>query len=50
VIAAGGIGRIDHLRHLLPLAAKGLHGVIVGKALYDGSVTFREALALAQRE
>jgi phosphoribosylformimino-5-aminoimidazole carboxamide ribotide isomerase len=50
VIAAGGIGQIDHLQHLLPLAAEGLHGVIVGKALYDGSVTFREALALAQRE
>jgi phosphoribosylformimino-5-aminoimidazole carboxamide ribotide isomerase len=50
VIAAGGIGRIDHIQRLLPLAAEGLHGVIIGKALYDGSVPFRQALALAQRE
>jgi phosphoribosylformimino-5-aminoimidazole carboxamide ribotide isomerase len=49
VIAAGGIGHIDHIRSLLPLVAAGLQGVIIGKALYDGSVTFREALALAQR-
>jgi phosphoribosylformimino-5-aminoimidazole carboxamide ribotide isomerase len=50
VIAAGGIGQIEHIQSLLPLAAEGLHGVIIGKALYDGSVTFREALALTQRE
>jgi phosphoribosylformimino-5-aminoimidazole carboxamide ribotide isomerase len=50
VITAGGIGQIDHIQRLLPLAAEGLHGVIIGKALYDGSVTFREALALAPRE
>jgi phosphoribosylformimino-5-aminoimidazole carboxamide ribotide isomerase len=49
VIAAGGIGQIEHIRRLSPLAAEGLHGVIVGKALYDGSVTFGEALALARR-
>jgi phosphoribosylformimino-5-aminoimidazole carboxamide ribotide isomerase len=50
VIVAGGIGRIDHIQSLLPLAAEGLHGVIIGKALYDGSMTLRQALALAQRE
>jgi phosphoribosylformimino-5-aminoimidazole carboxamide ribotide isomerase len=50
VIVAGGIGHIAHIQSLLPLAADGLSGIIVGKALYDGSVTFREALALAQRE
>jgi phosphoribosylformimino-5-aminoimidazole carboxamide ribotide isomerase len=50
VIAAGGIGHIDHLQRLMPLAAGGLHGVIIGKALYDGAVTFAEALALTRRE
>jgi phosphoribosylformimino-5-aminoimidazole carboxamide ribonucleotide (ProFAR) isomerase len=35
---------------LMPLAASGLSGMIIGKALYDGCVSFREALALAQRE
>jgi phosphoribosylformimino-5-aminoimidazole carboxamide ribotide isomerase len=49
VIVAGGIGHVDHLQSLLPLAAQGLSGVIIGKALYDGSVTFHEALAIAQR-
>jgi phosphoribosylformimino-5-aminoimidazole carboxamide ribotide isomerase len=49
VIVAGGVGSIDHIHSLLPLAAAGLSGVIIGKALYDGSVIFQEALASAQR-
>jgi phosphoribosylformimino-5-aminoimidazole carboxamide ribotide isomerase len=49
VIAAGGIGQTDHIQRLLPLAAEGLHGVIIGKALYDGSMSFHEALAVVQR-
>ena len=50
VIVAGGIGRIEHIQALLPMGEKGLHGIIIGKALYEGSVRFREALALVQRE
>jgi phosphoribosylformimino-5-aminoimidazole carboxamide ribotide isomerase len=49
VIVAGGIGHIDHLQSLIPLAPAGLSGVIIGKALYEGSVSFREALDLMQR-
>jgi phosphoribosylformimino-5-aminoimidazole carboxamide ribotide isomerase len=49
VIVAGGIGHIDHLQSLLPLAPAGLSGVIIGKALYEGAVLFREALAITQR-
>jgi phosphoribosylformimino-5-aminoimidazole carboxamide ribotide isomerase len=49
VIVAGGIGTIQHIRELLALTHQGLSGIIIGKALYDGSVMFREALALAQR-
>jgi phosphoribosylformimino-5-aminoimidazole carboxamide ribotide isomerase len=48
VIVAGGIGAIQHIQELLTLAPQGLSGIIVGKALYDGSVVFREALALTQ--
>src|SRR5262249_7939246 len=48
VIVAGGIGHLDHLQRLVPLAAAGLYGVIVGTALYEGSVTFHEALAITQ--
>jgi phosphoribosylformimino-5-aminoimidazole carboxamide ribotide isomerase len=48
VIVAGGIGALDHIHELLPLADDGLCGIIIGKALYDGSVVFGEALVLAQ--
>jgi phosphoribosylformimino-5-aminoimidazole carboxamide ribotide isomerase len=49
VIAAGGIGGLEHIRDLLPFGMAGLHGIIVGKALYDGSVLFPEALSLMQK-
>jgi phosphoribosylformimino-5-aminoimidazole carboxamide ribotide isomerase len=41
VIASGGVGVLDDLRDL---AALGVDGVIVGKALYDGRFTIDEAL------
>jgi phosphoribosylformimino-5-aminoimidazole carboxamide ribonucleotide (ProFAR) isomerase len=47
VIASGGVaGLIDiaALRSLVPL---GVEGAIVGKALYAGAFTLREALAVA---
>ena len=44
VIASGGIGNLEHLLALLPLAAAGVEGVIVGRALYDGRVQLAEAL------
>jgi 1-(5-phosphoribosyl)-5-[(5-phosphoribosylamino)methylideneamino] imidazole-4-carboxamide isomerase/N-(5'phosphoribosyl)anthranilate isomerase len=45
VIASGGVSSLDDLRALAPLAARGLEGVIVGKALYAGRFTVVEALA-----
>jgi phosphoribosylformimino-5-aminoimidazole carboxamide ribotide isomerase len=44
VIASGGIGNLEHLLSLLPLAALGVSGVIVGRALYDGRIDLAEAL------
>jgi phosphoribosylformimino-5-aminoimidazole carboxamide ribotide isomerase len=41
VIASGGIGTVTDLLSLLPL---NLNGVIVGRALYDGTVILQEAL------
>ncbi len=41
VIAAGGIGSVDHL---VNLAALGIEGAIVGRAIYTGDVDLREAL------
>ena len=41
VIASGGVGTLDHL---LAIAATGVAGAIVGRALYDGRVDLPEAL------
>jgi phosphoribosylformimino-5-aminoimidazole carboxamide ribotide isomerase len=48
VIASGGVGTLDHIRALLPLEEDGVIGVIVGRALYSGSVELSEAIALAR--
>ncbi|MFM7361709.1 MAG: HisA/HisF-related TIM barrel protein, partial [Cyanobium sp.] len=45
VIASGGVGTLTDLLSLLALAPLGIEGVIVGRALYDGSVDLGEALA-----
>ncbi|HZD72679.1 MAG TPA: HisA/HisF-related TIM barrel protein [Actinomycetota bacterium] len=45
VIASGGVSSLDDLCALAPLAARGLEGVIVGKALYAGRFTVADALA-----
>jgi phosphoribosylformimino-5-aminoimidazole carboxamide ribotide isomerase len=43
VIASGGVGSLAHIE---AVAALGVAGVIVGKALYDGTVDLTAALAL----
>jgi len=43
VIASGGVGTIDDLCALA--AIHGLHGIIAGRALYEGRFTVAEALA-----
>lgn len=44
VIASGGIGTIDDIRRLKIYEKKGLTGVIVGKALYEGKVDLKAAI------
>jgi phosphoribosylformimino-5-aminoimidazole carboxamide ribotide isomerase len=44
LIASGGVGSITDLLSLLSLEPHGVKGVIVGRALYDGSVDLAEAL------
>jgi phosphoribosylformimino-5-aminoimidazole carboxamide ribotide isomerase len=46
VIASGGVATLDDIRRLLPLEADGVEGVIVGRALYNGCLSFREAASL----
>jgi phosphoribosylformimino-5-aminoimidazole carboxamide ribotide isomerase len=45
VLIAGGISTLADVQAVFPLAAKGLAGVITGKAIYAGSLDLREALA-----
>ena len=47
VIASGGVGELEHLRQLLCVArgGRGLAGVIVGTAIYEGRVDVGEAVA-----
>ena len=43
VIASGGVATLDDIRKLLPLEKDGVEGVLVGRALYAGAFTLREA-------
>lgn len=47
IIASGGVAGLEDIRRLSTLKNKGLAGVIVGKALYEGRFTLAEALKLA---
>ena len=44
IIAAGGVGSGADL---IPLKRIGVWGVVIGKALYEGAVTIKEALEIA---
>lgn len=48
VIASGGVSTIDDIKNLLPLNAMGISGIIIGKALYSGSLDLKEAIALTK--
>ncbi len=47
VIASGGVCSLGDLSSLRGLPAPGVEGVIVGKALYEGRFTVREAIRVA---
>lgn len=44
LIASGGIATLDDLKRLQQLESQGLHGAIVGKALYEGAIDLSSAL------
>ncbi len=46
LICSGGIASLDDIRKLKELETKGLEGVILGKALYKGTILLEEALEL----
>jgi phosphoribosylformimino-5-aminoimidazole carboxamide ribotide isomerase len=49
VIASGGVASLDDLRALKAHEQDGIAGVICGRALYDGRIDLRAALAVLER-
>ncbi len=47
VIASGGAGSLDDIRGLCAVEHEGVGGVILGRALYEGQLDFKEAQALS---
>ena len=47
VIASGGVAGVDDIKRLVDIEESGIAGVIVGKALYSGAITLREAIKAA---
>lgn len=48
VIASGGVGKLEDIELLISVRNPRLLGVIVGKALYDGRLSLREAVRLTR--
>ena len=49
VVASGGVARLADIEALRALTEVGVEGAIVGKALYAGSFTLRDALEIASK-
>ncbi len=47
IIASGGIASLDDIRALCAVADEGISAAITGRALYEGTLNFKEAQALA---
>jgi phosphoribosylformimino-5-aminoimidazole carboxamide ribotide isomerase len=48
VIASGGVSSLEDIRRLREIEEFGIVGVIIGKALYSGAVSLKEAISLAK--
>lgn len=49
VIASGGITNLDDVRNLCAVETEGITGAITGRAIYEGTLDFRAAQALADQ-
>lgn len=47
VIASGGISTLDEVRAVAALESRGVEGMIIGKAIYDGRIDLAEAITAA---
>ena len=48
IIASGGVRGMEDIQALQPLTEHGVEGVIIGKALYTGVISLKDALRVAQ--
>jgi phosphoribosylformimino-5-aminoimidazole carboxamide ribotide isomerase len=44
IVLAGGVSGIDDIKRLKSIPGRGLKGVIIGKALYEGRIDLKEAI------
>lgn len=49
VIASGGVSSIDDITGYKAVENSGIEGVIIGRALYDGAIKAKEALAVSSK-
>lgn len=49
VIASGGLGNLDDVRALCEVADEGIEGAITGRAIYEGTLDYKEALELVKQ-
>jgi len=47
IIASGGVATLDDIRRLKEIERDGVEGVLIGRALYTGAFTLREATSIA---
>lgn len=47
IIASGGITNLDDIRNLSAIEADGVSGAITGRAIYEGTLNFKEGQALS---
>ncbi len=48
VIASGGVSSLDDIRKLLEVESDGVAGAIIGRALYEGDLSLKECLRVAE--
>ncbi|MEQ1439237.1 1-(5-phosphoribosyl)-5-[(5-phosphoribosylamino)methylideneamino]imidazole-4-carboxamide isomerase [Fontimonas sp. SYSU GA230001] len=48
VLASGGVSSLDDIRRLKELEADGVAGAVIGRALYQGDLDFKEAVKIAR--
>ena len=49
VVASGGISNLEDIKALCKIEAEGVMGAITGRALYEGTLDFKQAQDLADK-